>query len=86
MPRTVQQYIDETPVWADETPLPHTPLTAMQWRIWLLAVAGKFFEGMVVFLTGVALPLMARKFGLDGVGHGLVGAAPLVGILLAPPC
>lgn len=81
MPRTVQQYIDETPVWADETPLPHTPLTAMQWRIWLLAAAGKFFEGMVVFLTGVALPLMARKFGLDGVGHGLVGAAPLAGIL-----
>lgn len=81
MPRTVQQYIDETPVWTDGTPLSHTPLTGMQWRIWLLAAAGKFFEGMVVFLTGVALPLMAREFGLDGVGHGLVGAAPLAGIL-----
>lgn len=81
MPRTVQQYIDETPVWTDGTPLTHTPLTGMQWRIWLLAAAGKFFEGMVVFLTGVALPLMAREFGLDGVGHGLVGAAPLAGIL-----
>jgi len=80
-PRTVQQYIDEAPSWPDGTPASGAPLTAMQWRIWLLVAAGKFFEGMVVFLTGVALPLIAREFGLDGVGHGLVGAAPLAGIL-----
>lgn len=80
-PRTVQQYIDEAPVWPDGTLAPGAPLTAMQWRIWLLAAAGKFFEGMVVFLTGVALPLIAREFDLDGIGHGLVGAAPLAGIL-----
>ena len=36
----------------------------MQWLIWGLAAAGKFFEGMVVFTTGVALPLMAKEFGL----------------------
>jgi hypothetical protein len=65
-PRTVQQYIDEAPSWPDGTPASGAPLTAMQWRIWLLAAAGKFFEGMVVFLTGVALPLIAREFGLDG--------------------
>ena len=35
-----------------------TPMTRMQWRIWGLATAGKFFEGLVVFMTGVALPLM----------------------------
>ncbi|MBT3811002.1 MAG: MFS transporter, partial [Rhodospirillaceae bacterium] len=80
-PKTVQQHIDETPFWPDGTPVSQVPLTGMQWRIWLLAAAGKFFEGMVVFLTGVALPLMAREFELDGVGHGLVGAAPLAGIL-----
>ena len=80
-PRTVQQYIDETPRWRDGTPTPGATLTAMQWRIWLLAAAGKFFEGLVVFLTGVALPLIAREFSLDGTGHGLVGAAPLAGIL-----
>jgi len=79
--RTVQQYIDEAPVWSDGTRVSGTPLTPMQWRIWLLAAAGKFFEGMVVFLTGVAMPLIAREFELDGVGHGLVGAAPLAGIL-----
>ncbi|MBO6783664.1 MAG: MFS transporter [Alphaproteobacteria bacterium] len=79
--RTVQQYIDETPSWHDGTPTPGAPLTAMQWRIWLLAAAGKFFEGLVVFLTGVALPIMAKEFSLDGAGHGLVGAAPLAGIL-----
>ena len=80
-PQTVQQYIDETPRWRDGTPTPGAALTAMQWRIWLLAAAGKFFEGLVVFLTGVALPLIAKEFTLDGAGHGLVGAAPLAGIL-----
>jgi len=79
--RTVQQYIDEAPAWPDGTCASGAPLTAMQWRIWLLAAAGKFFEGMVVFLTGVALPLIAREFELDSVGHGFVGAAPLAGIL-----
>src|SRR5215468_9860101 len=64
--RTVQDYIDETPLWADATPVGHAPITNMQWFIWWLAAAGKFFEGMVVFTTGVALPLMAKEFAL---GH-----------------
>jgi putative MFS transporter len=59
--RSVQDYIDETPVWADATPVRHAPITNMQWFIWWLAAAGKFFEGMVVFTTGVALPLMAKE-------------------------
>jgi putative MFS transporter len=80
--RTVQDYIDEVPVWRDATPAPAAPVTAMQWRIWWLATAGKFFEGFVVFMTGVALPLIAQAFGLSTVEHGMVGAAPLVGILL----
>jgi MFS family permease len=54
----------------------------MQWRIWWLAAAGKFFEGMVVFLTGVALPLIAMEFGLTSVQKGMVGAATLFGILI----
>lgn len=61
-PRTVQQYIDELPVWPDGTRLPSTPMTKMQRLIWMLAAAGKFFEGFVVFMTGVALPLIARQF------------------------
>src|SRR2546430_10428297 len=59
--RTVQDYIDETPLWADATPVGHAPITNMQWLIWGLAAAGKFFEGMVVFTTGVALPLMGKE-------------------------
>ena len=58
MPRTVQEYIDETPMWADSTAVRYSPMTNMQWFIWGLAAAVKFFEGMVVFTTGVALPLM----------------------------
>lgn len=80
--RTVQDYIDETPFWADKTAVDSTPMTMMQWRIWILATAGKFFEGLVVFMTGVALPLIVLEFGLDATGKGAVAAAPLFGILI----
>jgi MFS transporter, putative metabolite transport protein len=42
VPKSVQEYIDETPVWRDGTLLRTTPMTGMQWRIWTLAAAGKF--------------------------------------------
>ena len=54
--RSVQDYIDELPQWLTAPCLKSAPMTAMQWRIWSLAAAGKFFEGFVVFMTGVALP------------------------------
>jgi len=79
---TVQDYIDETPFWADGTRAPAVPMTSMQSRIWVLASAGKFFEGLVVFMTGVALPLMAQEFGLTAMEKGALGSGPLFGILL----
>jgi MFS transporter, putative metabolite transport protein len=82
IPRTVQEYIDERPVWADGTQTSSTPMTSMQWRIWSLASAGKFFEGMIVFMTGVALPLISREFSLSTADKGLVTAASLAGILV----
>ena len=81
-PRTVQQYIDQSPTWPDGTPTVFIPMTTMQWRIWLLASAGKFFEGMVVFMTGVALPLIVKDFGLTPAEKGMVSAAPLAGIMV----
>ena len=80
--RSVQTYIDETPIWADGTALRSTPMTAMQWRIWTLAAAGKFFEGLVVFMTGVAMPLIAEEFDMTKMQHGMLGAASLFGILV----
>jgi MFS family permease len=80
--KSIQAYIDETPVWADGTRVSMTPMTAMQWRILALASAGKFFEGFVVFMTGVALPLIAREFQISAAQHGLVSAASLAGILV----
>ena len=73
--RTIQQYLDETPVWADGTAVGMTPMTRMQWLIWILAAFGKFFEGMVVFMGGVALPLVSKEFSLGAFEHGLVAAA-----------
>jgi MFS transporter, putative metabolite transport protein len=80
--RTVQEYIDELPVWPDGTHLHSTPMTGMQRLIWMLAAAGKFFEGFVVFMTGVALPLIARQFEIAPAQRGLITAASLCGILI----
>ena len=68
--KTVQDYIDETPMWADATAVRYSPLTDMQWFMWWLAAAGKFFEGMVVFMTGVALPLIAKELALGATEKG----------------
>jgi MFS family permease len=80
--RSVQHYIDERPMWADGTILPWVPMTAMQWRIWWLAACGKFFVGFIVFVTGVALPLISREFDIAPAGNGLVSSATLLGILI----
>ena len=79
--RSVQEYIDELPLWSDGTQLTSTPMTGMQKRIWALAAAGKFFEGFVVFMTGVALPLVAREFHILAGEKGIISAASLAGIL-----
>jgi MFS transporter, putative metabolite transport protein len=80
--KTVQEYIDELPVWADGTNLKSSPMTSMQWRIWSLAATGKFFEGFVVFMTGVALPLITREFHIAPAEKGIISAASLAGILV----
>ncbi len=79
--KSVQDYIDELPGWADGTSLKSAPMTGMQWRIWSLAAAGKFFEGFVVFMTGVALPLIVREFHILPAEKGIISAASLAGIL-----
>ncbi|HEX3381947.1 MAG TPA: MFS transporter, partial [Paraburkholderia sp.] len=80
--KSVQEHIDELPMWADGATLPSAPMTGMQWLIWALAAAGKFFEGYVVFMTGVALPLFEREFDIAPFQHGVIGAASLFGILV----
>lgn len=81
-PSTVQQYIDEVPLWSDGTPASAGATTAMQRRIWLLASAGKFFEGLIVFMVGVALPLIIDEFDLSSASTGVITAAPLLGIMI----
>jgi MFS family permease len=57
-------------------------MTGIQWLIWSLAAAGKFFEGYVVFMTGVALPLFSRELQIGAFERGMIGAASLFGILV----
>lgn len=80
--KTVQDHIDELPMWADGTHLRSAPMTGMQWLIWSLAAAGKFFEGFVVFMTGVALPLLTSEFDIRPAQEEIITAATLFGILV----
>ena len=80
--RSVQAYIEEVPCWEGGARLAGPPLSGMQWLVWSLATAGKFFEGLIVFMGGVALPLISEQFAMTSTDKGLVTAATLAGILV----
>ena len=80
--RSVQAYIEEVPSWEGGAHLAGPPLSGMQWLVWSLATAGKFFEGLIVFMGGIALPLVAEQFAMTSTDKGLVTAATLAGILI----
>ena len=80
--QTVQAYIEEVPRWQDGAALPGPPLSSMQWLVWCLASAGKFFEGLIVFMGGIALPLVSEQFGMTATDRGFVTAATLFGIMI----
>lgn len=80
--KSVQEYLDEAPAWQDGTALKSPPKSSMQSLIFLLASAGKLFEGLVVFMTGAALPLIVADLGLTDTQAGLVTATTLGGILV----
>ena len=80
--RSVQAYIEEVPSWEGGARLAGPPLSGMQWLVWSLATAGKFFEGLIVFMGGIALPLIAEQFAMSTADKGLVTAATLAGILV----
>ncbi len=82
MSNTVQAYIEEIPAWSSGTALASAPLSSMQWLVWSLATAGKFFEGMIVFMGGIALPLLTAEFGLGDVAKGAMTSSTLAGILV----
>ncbi|MEB3332261.1 MAG: MFS transporter [Synechococcaceae cyanobacterium] len=80
--RSVQAHIEEIPHWESGQPLRSPPLSSMQWMVWSLATAGKFFEGLIVFMGGIALPLVTEQFAMTAAQQGLVTAATLSGILI----
>ena len=82
MSNTVQAYIEEIPAWSSGTAMASAPLSSMQWLVWSLATAGKFFEGMIVFMGGIALPLLTAEFGLGDLAKGAMTSATLAGILV----
>ena len=62
--------------------LNQVPLSRTQWLTWGLAAAGKFLEGLIVFIAGLVLPLLDGALDFGPWQRGAVAAAGLVGILL----
>lgn len=72
----------EEPAATLEAHLARAPLSHTQWLAWGLAAAGKFLEGLVVFIGGLVLPLLDAQLALAPLQRGAVAAAGLVGILV----
>ena len=69
--RTVQDCIEGVLADSTEPPRSGPVLSPTQWLVWSLATAGKFFEGWIVFMGGIALPLVSRQFGMNSTEQGL---------------
>lgn len=69
-PRSVQACIEEVRHWDGGAHLAGPPLSAMQGLVWLLATAGKFLEGLILFMGGIALPLVAEQFATTSTDKG----------------
>lgn len=65
-----------------EEHLAAAPLSPRQWLVWFLATAGKLFEGLIVFMGGIALPLQAVQWSMTPLEQGCVVSASLLGILI----
>lgn len=55
--------------------LDQAKMTALHWRVWLLASMGVFLDAFDLFIIGVAMPLLAREFGTSPAETGLIAAA-----------
>lgn len=82
LPKTVQQYIDQRPTWPGGERIKTNSITSTQWFIWWLACAGKFFEGALVFMSGLALPLVVMTYSVSAYEKGFYTAAVLIGIFI----
>ncbi|WP_318494249.1 MFS transporter [Photobacterium leiognathi] len=80
--KTIQNYIDDTSIWKEGSNRFCLSMTKVQWRIWLLATFGKFFEGMIVFMMGLTLPLITLQFHLTEFQKGTLSSSILFGILI----
>ncbi|EJN6959094.1 TPA: MFS transporter [Photobacterium damselae] len=80
--KTIQTYIDDISSWHEESKISYMSMTKVQWRIWLLATFGKFFEGMIVFMMGLTLPLITLQFQLTEFQKGTISSSILFGILI----
>jgi hypothetical protein len=56
-----------------------SPLNAIQRWLWLLSTGGTLLDGFVIFVLGVAMPLIIAEFHFTPDVIGLIGASLVFG-------
>ncbi|HEU5247363.1 MAG TPA: hypothetical protein VFU09_09765 [Candidatus Udaeobacter sp.] len=56
-----------------------SPLKPIQQRLWVLSTGGALLDGFVIFVLGVAMPLVIAEFHLAPEEVGLIGASLVFG-------
>ena len=79
--RDPQPLMSAAPATLEEH-LAQAPLSRTQWLAWGLAAAGKFLEGLIVFIGGLVLPLLGEQGVHAPLQRGAVAAAGLFGVLV----
>lgn len=79
---TVQYYLDEIPRWKDGSKTQYVPMTSTQWYIWIVSVFGKLFEGMLIFIMGITIPIIAYAFKLSLIETSCLSGSIIFGVML----
>src|SRR5439155_5552939 len=62
--------------------LDESPLKPIQQWLWLLSTGGTLLDGFVIFILGVAMPLIIAEFHIQPDVVGLIGASLVFGAVL----
>src|SRR5207302_9024502 len=62
--------------------LDESPLKPIQRWLWLLSTGGTLLDGFVIFILGVAMPLIIAEFHIQPDVVGLIGASLVFGAVL----
>ena len=78
----VSHFIEQNINWDDSTPFSRKPLSFHQWLLWVVSSFGKLLLGAIVFITGIAFPLIRVDLGLSHAVTSLFPSFILFGVFV----